>query len=103
MTSISQRKTDNIEIRISNFERYLANIVLAGSFAERNPSYRVSLWVENISKLRQARGRINLDDRISDELAREDAIHEAARFGVRVHPRLLEVGLDTVLNLGAPL
>lgn len=100
---IKQNSTLNqnsIKIDVSNFERYMANIVLSSAFAEKSPNKRVALWVENISKMRNSRGRIMLNNRITDEIARDDAIHEAKRFGIRVHSKLVENGLDATINLG---
>lgn len=89
-----------IKIHLSNFEKYLSNIVLAASFSESNIDNRILLWTENVIALRAARGRINFQERIADSHAIDDAVHEARRFGLRAHYRLLEKALDVGIFLG---
>jgi hypothetical protein len=95
------RRGDSIPILISNTERYLASIALAGAFAERKHEARVSSWAENIVTLRHAREQINLDPKDRDETARDTAIDAAKKFGVRVHSRRLETFLDVGVGLGS--
>jgi hypothetical protein len=96
----TQNASEKIRIVVSNYEKYIANIIVAGSLSETSHSRRVSLWVDNVSKIRRARGRIKLEDRKTDEMARDDAISDAKRFGVHVHSKRLELCMDAVITLG---
>jgi hypothetical protein len=91
---------NRVPIEISNTERYLANIVVASAFAERSHAVRVSLWVENVLKLRSAREGINLGQKDRDETARDVAIDAAHRADIRLHSKLLENVLDASFALG---
>lgn len=77
-----------ISIEVSNTERYLANIAVAGAFAEKSHEARVALWVENVLKLRCGRDQVNLGQKDRDETARDTAVEAARRFDIRIHSRL---------------
>jgi hypothetical protein len=96
---LKTKSAELIHLDASNTERFLANIVLAGAFAEGNHLSRVAVWAENVSKLRNARDQINLAQKDREETARDTAIDAAKKFGVRVHSRQLE----TVLDVGVAL
>lgn len=97
------RKTSagRVSIEVSNTERYLANIAVAASFAERSHEARVALWVDNVLKLRRGRDQINLGQKDRDETARDTALDAARKFDIRIHSKLLETFIDAGLALGS--
>jgi hypothetical protein len=90
-------------VEVANTARAIATIVLMGAYTERGLDARIRLWAENVRCVREAVAaeRIELGSRRGSHAAQEAAVAAAKVAGVRVHPRILERGIDAVIGVGA--
>jgi hypothetical protein len=91
-----------LEFLLSNTEQYLTKIIFASALVEPKLEAKISVWAENIQKVRSAvvLGRIDLRQKNMDSIALELAIDAAKRSDIRVHPRYMETVLDAAVSLG---
>jgi hypothetical protein len=100
--SLRTRSNESATIALTNTEKYLANIALAGAFSERSHESHTALWAENVTVLRRARGQINLGVQPLEEVALNVAVDAAHKYDVRCHDRQLEEALDLGAKLTVP-
>jgi hypothetical protein len=87
---------------VTNSERFMAQLLWASGFAERQHNARIRLWAENVRQVRlavQAEG-IDLPQRTSEDRALETAVDAARRAGVRTHSRLITDCADVMIAMG---
>lgn len=83
-----------------SFEAYLANLVLAGSFAEKGKKRRLGLYVDNLQRLHRRRADLRPPDLTAadPDAQLSAAVDEARRLGLVVHGKYVELGLNVVLT-----
>jgi hypothetical protein len=90
---------------VTNSERFMAQLLWASGFAERQHNSRIMLWADNARLVRLAvqAEAIDLPQRSSEDRALETAADAARRAGVRTHSRLVADCADAVvaMRLGA--
>lgn len=87
---------------LTNSERFLSTILITGAFAESSPQERISLWLENVSKVKAAANAEKLDLREASNADRalDRAMRAVLDSDIRLHPRANEVWLDIALGAG---
>jgi hypothetical protein len=84
----------------SLFEEYLANLILASSFAERRRRRRLGLYIENLQRLHKGRAALRRPNELttSSDAQLSAAVDEARRLGITVHGKHVELGLNIALT-----
>jgi hypothetical protein len=87
---------------ITNSERFMAQLLWASGFSERQHDARIRLWAENVRLVRMAvqAEAIDLPQRTSEDRALETAVDAARRVGVRTHARLIDECADMLIAMG---
>ncbi len=91
-----------ISHEVTNSERFMAQLLWASGFSERQHNSRIMLWAENVRLVRLAvqAEAIDLPHRSSEDRALETAVDAARRAGVRTHSRLMADCADAVIAMG---
>jgi hypothetical protein len=87
---------------VTNSERFMAQLLWASGFAERQHNARIRLWADNVRQVRLAvqAEAIDLPQRTSEDRALQTAVDAARRAGVRTHPRLIADCADAMIAMG---
>jgi hypothetical protein len=88
---------------VTNADRALSNVILAGALAERTQQRRMDLWLEGVFKARKAAqyGTLSLVDPGDDEAAERAAVEKAKELGIRTHARVYDDVTDASIAIGA--
>lgn len=87
---------------VTNSERFMAQLLWASGFTERQHEARIRLWAENVRLVRMAiqAESVDLPQRSSEDRALETAVDAARRVGVRTHAKVLNECVEMVLAIG---
>ncbi|GAA2574561.1 hypothetical protein GCM10010435_57710 [Winogradskya consettensis] len=91
-----------VPYELTNSERFMAQLLWASGFAERDADRRIRLWADNVRLVRTAvlAELIDLPHRTSETRALDTAVDAARNAGVRAHSRLVDDGIDLLLAAG---
>jgi hypothetical protein len=93
-----------VEIGVSNSIDYLAKIVIAASLTETRAENRISLWIENVNKVRREivdNNSVTLPAAtIGDNHALQAAVRVAQYCEIRAHSKLLESVVHHATSFG---
>jgi len=84
------------EHSVPNTRLYLANIIVASSFAEKKVENRIKCWCENIKKSRVAtlNRDFDLSHKDNDNVAKSRAVECAKILGIRTHSTFIEYAFE---------
>jgi hypothetical protein len=87
---------------LTNSERFMAQLLWASGFAERDTDRRIRLWSDNVRLVRTAvlAEMVDLPHRTSEARALDTAVDAARSAGVRAHSRLVDDAIDLLLAAG---
>jgi hypothetical protein len=88
---------------LSNTDRALTNIILAGALAERTQQRRLNTWLEGVLTARKAAqyGGLSFVDDGDDVSAERTAAEQAKKLGIRTHARIYDDITDGSIAIGA--
>lgn len=93
-----------VELGVSNSLDYLAKIIIAASLTETSTANRISLWTENVNKVRRQiidNSSVSLPaEMIGDNHALQAAVRVAQYCEIRAHSKLLESVVHHATSLG---
>lgn len=91
-----------VPYELTNSERFMAQLLWASGFAERDIDRRIRLWSDNVRLVRTAvlTETIDLPHRTSETRALDTAVDAARKVGVRAHSRLVDDAIDLLLAAG---
>jgi hypothetical protein len=91
-----------VPYELTNSERFMAQLLWASGFAERDADRRIRLWSDNVRLVRTAvlAEMIDLPHRTSESRALDTAVDAARSAGVRAHSRLVDDAIDLLLAAG---
>jgi hypothetical protein len=96
------RGNQKIQFLITNTQRYLSNIAIAGALSEPSQKERISTWVENVHKLRIAvhSDSIDITQKDNEDKALTMAVKAAKQLSIRVYTKWLDTTLNATIVLG---
>ncbi|MEV6349436.1 hypothetical protein [Actinoplanes sp. NPDC051851] len=91
-----------VPYELTNSERFMAQLLWASGFTERNVDRRIRLWADNVRLVRVGvlTETIDLPHRTSETRALDTAVDAARNVGVRTHARLIDDGIDLLVAAG---
>ena len=91
-----------VPYELTNSERFMAQLLWASGFAERDADRRIRLWADNVRLVRTAvlAEVVDLPHRTSETRALDTAVDAARNAGVRAHSRLVDDAIDLLLAAG---
>jgi len=99
LPKLSEQDLPPVPYELTNSERFMAQLLWASGFAERDADRRIRLWSDNVRLVRTAvlAEAIDLPHRTSETRALDTAV-DAAR--IRAHSRLVDDAIDLLLAAG---
>ena len=102
LPELSEVDLPPVPYELTNSERFMAQLLWASGFAERDVDRRIRLWSDNVRLVRTAvlAEMIDLPHRTSESRALDTAVDAARNAGVRAHSRLVDDAIDLLLAAG---
>ncbi|MEU4215065.1 hypothetical protein [Actinoplanes sp. NPDC026623] len=102
LPELSEADLPPVPYELTNSERFMAQLLWASGFAERDADRRIRLWSDNVRLVRTAvlAEMIDLPHRTSESRALDTAVDAARSAGVRAHSRLVDDAIDLLLAAG---
>lgn len=93
---------NNIEYRVSNTEHFLATIIVASAYREKNQRQRINEWSNSLFKARQAvhEEKVDLRFRKFDDVALDEAIRIAKLLDIRTKSKWIDKGINAGSAIG---
>jgi hypothetical protein len=97
--------TEKIEFNVSNTEKYLSTIVLAGAMSQNSQINRIGTWVDNIEKARRALSAetIDLRNKHFDSVALNIAVDTAKKIDIITSSKYIDKLLEVFISFGINL
>ncbi|XVU25971.1 hypothetical protein ACQPZJ_02620 [Actinoplanes sp. CA-054009] len=102
LPELSDSDLPPVPYELTNSERFMAQLLWASGFAERDSDRRIRLWADNVRLVRTGvlAEMIDLPHRTSETRALDTAVDAARNAGVRAHSRLIDDAIDLLLAAG---